>query len=167
MSGAVPPDAPFEPLDERARTLFHLQSLWGFVVFWVPAVGIAGLVGATVWSARGALAVGGVVLAVTALRALWWPVRACRGWGGRLEPDVLLVRRGVVFRTVVAIPRARIQHVDVRQGPIEQLVGLARLQVHTASGLGADGAIPGLLPQDAERLRRELVSGATRGEDGV
>lgn len=115
---------------------------------------------------RDALALGGGWLSLQALLALWWPWLSFPRWGWRLDPDVLRIRRGVLFRTEVAIPTARIQHVDIRQGPLDQLVGLARLQVHTASGLGADGWIPGLTPGDAEALRVHLTRGLQRG-DGV
>lgn len=163
----------FTPLDERARTLFQLQGLGTLLVFWVPACGalLVGLLllgpvaGARVPFPVAALAVGGLFV-LQALRAVGWPFLSAPRWGWRLEPDVFLVRRGVWFRTVVAIPRARVQHVDLRQGPLEQLVGLSRLQVHTASGLGADGTVPGLDPEVAESLRRALVAGA-KGDDGV
>lgn len=163
----------FTPLDERARALFQLQGLGTLLAFWVPACGLllvgllllGPLAGAPVPFPVAALAAGGLFV-VQALRALLWPYLAAPRWGWRLEPDVFLVRRGVWLRTVVAIPRARVQHVDLRQGPLEQLVGLSRLQVHTASGLGADGTVPGLDPDVAESLRRELVAGA-RGDDGV
>jgi membrane protein YdbS with pleckstrin-like domain len=160
---ALPTD--FVSLDPGARTLFQLQALWGLVVFWMPAS--FGLVALLTWlvDLPVGLALGGSLLALQVVRAVAWPVLAFRQWGYRLEADVLLVRRGVLYRTVTAIPRSRIQHVDVRQGPLEQLVGLARLQVHTASGLGADGAIPGLSPEDADLLRKALVD--ARGHDGV
>ena len=71
----------------------------------------------------------------------------------------------MLIRSIVAIPTSRIQHVDTRQGPIEQWMGLARLQVHTASGVGGDGMIPGLELPVAEALRDQLVD--VDGEDGV
>ena len=44
-------------------------------------------------------------------------------------------------------------------------MGLARVQIHTASGLGGDGAIPGLELDVAESLRDQLVE--VDGDDGV
>jgi membrane protein YdbS with pleckstrin-like domain len=166
-------DAGFTPLDGRARTLFHLQAAWTWFAFWVPTCAIGLGVLLAIGPPLGvrspfplAAGLAGGVLFLQGLRAVWWPALATGRWGYRLEPEVLLVRRGVWFRTVVAIPRSRIQHVDLRQGPLEQLVGLTRLQVHTASGLGPDGTIPGLDPEIAEALRRALVAGH-KGSDGV
>jgi membrane protein YdbS with pleckstrin-like domain len=163
----------FTPLDERARTLFHLQGLWTLLAFWVPACALAlggllalpALLGAPL-SFPVAAGLVALLFGSQLVRTVVWPVLATPRWGWRLEPDVLLIRRGVVFRSVVAIPRTRIQHVDVRQGPLDQLVGLARLQVHTASGLGPDGTLPGLDPEVAEGLRKQLLTGL-RSDDGV
>jgi membrane protein YdbS with pleckstrin-like domain len=63
------------------------------------------------------------------------------------------------------VPTNRIQHVDVRQGPLEQWLGLSRVLVYTASGMGADGVIPGLNVETAEALRDQLVR--TEGDGGV
>ena len=45
-------------------------------------------------------------------------------------------------------------------------MGLARVQVFTASGIGGDGVIPGLALVDAEALRDQLVQ-LGGGDDGV
>ena len=99
------------------------------------------------------------------LVAVWYPSLSFERWGYVLRADELLIRRGVLIRTITAIPVNRIQHVDTRQGPIEQWMGLARIQIHTASGVGADGMIPGLKLDVAEQLRDQLVD--VEGDDGV
>ena len=66
---------------------------------------------------------------------------------------------------MTSIALTRIQHVDMRQGPLEQWMGLARVQVFTASGMGADGSIPGLKFEQAQRLRDQLLQ--FEGDDGV
>jgi uncharacterized protein len=156
----------FVGLHGDARTLFQLQGLGRLLLFWFPVAAVTGAAVAFAWSLPGGLALGLLVAVTQGIRALGWPFLSVAHWGYRLEPEVLLVQRGVLFRTLVAIPRSRIQHVDVRQGPLERLVGLVRIQVHTASGLGADGSIPGLAPDQAERLRNALVAESTSG-DGV
>jgi membrane protein YdbS with pleckstrin-like domain len=55
--------------------------------------------------------------------------------------------------------------VDLKQGPLEQWMGLTRVQIYTASGMGADGVIPGMALGLAESLRDQLVS--VVGDDGV
>ena len=54
---------------------------------------------------------------------------------------------------------------DTQQGPIDRILGLSSLQLYTASGVSADGSIPGLAEEEAERLRDELSKRG--GDDGV
>jgi hypothetical protein len=58
-----------------------------------------------------------------------------------------------------------VQHVDLRQGPLDRLFGLACVSVYTAAGQGADAEIVGIAKADAERLRERLVRAAA--DDGV
>ncbi|MEJ5913917.1 PH domain-containing protein [Pseudokineococcus sp. 1T1Z-3] len=74
--------------------------------------------------------------------------------------DDLLVRHGLLFRSLVVVPYGRMQFVDVQAGPVDRRFGIATVQLHTASA-GTDATIPGLPPQEAERLRDRLAS---RGE---
>ena len=93
---------------------------------------------------------------------LLWPSLEYRAFRYAVRQHDLLVRSGVLFRRWSSIPLNRIQHLDTRQGPLERILGLSRLQVYTAAGMSADGSIPGLAEEDAERLRDEL---ARRGDD--
>jgi hypothetical protein len=153
-------------LDPSARLLFYLQAFSRLVLFWTPVV-----FGGTLLAASFVLpwlyaAVGGVVLwFVLFLATLWVPNLAFERWAYTLRDDDLVIARGVWVRAVTAIPTSRIQHVDTRQGPLEQLLGLARVQIHTASGVGGDGVIPGLAQADAEALRDELIR--VSGDGGV
>lgn len=74
--------------------------------------------------------------------------------------DDLLIRKGVLFRSLVVVPYGRMQFVDVQAGPLDRWAGVARVQLHTASA-ASDAAIPGLTPAEAARLRDRL---AARGE---
>jgi uncharacterized protein len=153
------------PLAPRARLLFYLQAFGRLFFFWVPATVGAGVLLSLFWSM-----IGGGVLALLwiflmFLMSVWYPTYAFEHWGYAVRDEELLIARGVFFRSVTAIPICRIQHVDTRQGPLEQWFGLARLQVYTASGLGADGVVPGIELDKAEVLRDSLVK--VRGDDGV
>lgn len=155
------------PLAPAARWLFHLQALARLVLFWVPAVTVGVVVGAIFWDTVPSIVLGGSFLFVQFVLALWWPFLTWQRWGWALDDEELLIGRGVLFRSLTAIPVGRIQHVDVRQGPIEQALGLARVIVHTASGLGGDGVVPGLDAGEAEQLRDRLVARTGKGDDGV
>jgi len=145
--------------------LFHLSALIRWLVFWLPAtavgVGVAGL-----WVDGSVALVGGVVwLFCQFMLAVWFPTFSFERWGYQVREADLVVAHGVFFREVIALPTGRIQHVDMKQGPLEQWLGLARLQVYTASGMGADAVIPGLDLEVAERLRDALAT--VSGDDGV
>lgn len=152
-------------LPERARTLFYIQAFLRLGLFWMPATAaaVAGLTAAT--SLTTALVLGAAWLVFRLVHAVWMPALSYDRWAFTLRQRDLLIAHGVLFRSVTAIPAQRIQHVDVRQGPLEQTLGLARVHVYTASGAGADGTIPGLLLGDAEALRDRLMSHG--GDDGV
>jgi membrane protein YdbS with pleckstrin-like domain len=96
---------------------------------------------------------------------LWYPVRAYRAWGYRLDGKVLETRHGIWFHTIELLPLSRLQHVDLTSGPIERSFGLATLAFHTAGTHQAMVIIPGLDATEAARLRDQLV--AIGGDDGV
>jgi len=157
----------FISLAPQARTLFYLQSASRLLLFWFPVILGAGFAGAFLWAPAPALSIMFGVLFVRVMLSLWWPHLSWRRWGWLERDEELLIARGVLFRSITAIPVTRVQHIDVRQGPLEQWLGLARVYVHTASGLGADGVIPGLLRPVAEGLRDRLVRTQADGDDGV
>lgn len=94
-----------------------------------------------------------------------WPAVTYLFFGYDVREDDLLLQSGVIFRRRSSIPHSRIQHVETRQGPVERIFGLSRVLVFTASGVAADGAIPGLATARAEALRDELARRG--GDDGV
>ncbi len=156
----------WRPLAPSARWLFYLQAFSQLLLLWVPLTAVLGALAAAflvppLWAA----VAGACWLFTLFLLALWLPNLAWERWAYALREHDLLIARGVWVRAVTAIPVSRIQHVDTRQGPLEQLLGLARVTVHTASGLGGDGVIPGLTRSDAEALRDELIR--VSGDGGV
>ncbi|MBN1336615.1 MAG: PH domain-containing protein [Deltaproteobacteria bacterium] len=156
-------------LDRRVVNLWRLQALAGsgFVAF--GALGALVLLLPTLGDSAPARLIGGflaaIVLLALALRVFVWPplAWACYRWG--MTQDTLRIRQGVLFRQDTAIPLSRIQHVDTREGPIEQVFGLARVLVWTASGPSPEGGIPGLDAAEARALRDTLARRG--GEDGL
>ena len=103
------------------------------------------------------------VAAVPALLLGWTAVlvpRQVRAIGYAERADDLLIRKGILFRSMVVVPYGRMQYVDVQAGPLARACGIAQVQLHTASP-GTDAAIDGLPPEEAARLRDQL---AARGE---
>jgi putative membrane protein len=63
------------------------------------------------------------------LRPLSW-----RRNGYVLERDVLLLRRGFLWRSVVILPLARLQSLRIEQGPLDRALDVATLTGHTVLG---------------------------------
>lgn len=105
------------------------------------------------WSVAGA--------AVIAFAWLWWLIgRRVRSYAYAERDDDLLVRSGILFRRLVIVPYGRMQLVDVTAGPIDRMLGVTTVQLHTAAAT-TDATIPGLEPMIAAALRDRL---ARRGE---
>lgn len=158
--------ADYQPLDPRTLRLWQLSDAigWGVVLFigLVVAVGVyLGAPAALPWMAGGWL--------LLALLGAWtifsYHPRNYRAWGYRLDDRVLLIKRGVWFRSVKLLPLPRLQHVDIKRGPLQRKFGLATLTLHTAGTHAASIELPGLDADEAVRLRDRLV--AAGGDDGV
>ena len=95
------------------------------------------------------LLIGGAVLPLLGLVAVMRTLEV-RRLAYQLREHDLSLRSGVITHRVESLPFSRIQHVNVRRGPIERSLGIATLQVSTA---GPDISIPGLTQADAERIK--------------
>ena len=87
----------------------------------------------------------------------WWVGRVVQRWGYAERDEELWVTRGAMFRRLVVVPYGRMQFVDVQAGPVDQLVGIAAVHLHTASP-GTSAVIPGLEASEAARLRDRLTA---------
>ena len=100
--------------------------------------------------------------------------RRFRLTGYQLQPGVVQFRTGAFWRAQTAVTLNRIQHVEITQGPLERLLGLARLVIYTAGGKGSDLIVPGLAQLRAEAIRDSLLqridqhpSGDAAGNEGA
>jgi membrane protein YdbS with pleckstrin-like domain len=84
---------------------------------------------------------------------LVWPLIAFPKRGYVLRDKDILFRKGVVWRSVTAVPFNRIQHVETSNTPLDRRYGLATLQLFTAGGSSGDLKIDGLEAGVAEQLR--------------
>jgi uncharacterized protein len=156
----------FTPLDPRAVQLWRISDLIGFAILLLPAL-IAALVGAR-WLLGNTL-LGfipwGLLILFMGFWILWYPPKAYRAWAYQIDDRVLETRSGVWWRVVRLLPLSRLQHVDLRRGPLERAHGLASLLLHTAGTQEATLVIPGLDDAEAVRLRDRLMAGI--GDDAV
>ena len=152
-------------LDPAVVTLWRLQRLVRTVVVGLPALIGLGFFASSVIRPELAAVLVVTLIAMKLVFALFWPSLEYNAYRYVVRDHDLLVQHGVLFRRWSSVPHSRIQHVDMRQGPMERIFGLSRLIVFTAAGSLADAAIPGLRTQDAEYLRDELSRRG--GDDGV
>jgi uncharacterized protein len=107
--------------------------------------------------------------AAAALGLAWlahrWPVVAHRHASYKVEGRGIEIRRGVVWRKVINVPRSRVQHTDVSQGPLERGHGLATLVLYTAGTGYARVDLHGLDHATALRIRDHFL--ASEGDDAV
>ncbi len=155
------PAAPREiRLHPRAVELWRLLAL-----LWVAALaalGIALLAFAGAWLAAALVVLLALLLA---LRLRHYCVRYAARFTARLLPDGLWIDRGVWWRSEIFVPRARIQHTEVNQGPIARRYGIASLKLFTAGTHQAEIEIDGLAHVEALALRDELLG--RHGHDAV
>jgi uncharacterized protein len=68
----------------------------------------------------------------------------------------LYVASGWLWRRYQVVPHARVQTVDTTSGPLMRALGLASVEVRTASARGST-TIPGLTPEVADGVVGELA----------
>ena len=165
------PPPPTTPLaDGQERSLDPKSIAVRRIVGAITATVFAGLLfvglAVVVYSARTGFTIGALLffvwVAVSASLGAWaffWPAVQHRHTFFRLDPRGLRIRRGVVWRSAISIPRSRIQHTDVSQGPIERAAGLATLIVHTAGTQHASISLAGLSQPTAYGIRDFLIVG--------
>lgn len=83
----------------------------------------------------------------------FWIGVALRRVRYRVDPRGMEIVRGVLFRSVVAIPRSRVQHTDVTQGPVQRRYGIATLSMYTAGTQNSSVEITGLAHETALEIR--------------
>ncbi|QIZ99862.1 PH domain-containing protein [Leifsonia sp. PS1209] len=67
-------------------------------------------------------------------RAAWVRPLSWRRNGYSIVDGVILLRRGAVWRSLAMVPLARLQSLEIQQGPIDRMLGLAGARLHTVSG---------------------------------
>ncbi|MFN7551785.1 MAG: PH domain-containing protein [Pseudomonadota bacterium] len=110
-----------------------------------------------------------LLLALAALLLALWLRRYLGAYAARFRCRLLLdglwIERGVYWRRETFVPRARVQHTDVNQGPLARRFGIAGLKVFTAGTHAAGIEVDGLAHADALALRDRLLGRG--GADGV
>ncbi len=83
----------------------------------------------------------------------------------RLNGDGFALRRGKLWQEETRVPGSRVQHLDLKRGPIERYCSLATLVIHTAGTRHSSVSLSGLDEHDAEWLRDRLASQTDDDDD--
>lgn len=141
----------WQPLPARARPLFVLAVAPAFAL---PAA-VAGFVLGTL-ADRPAWATAAAGLVAGAAFGLWLGVKQFGHVRWRLDDAGLAIRRGRLWQHETRVPASRVQHLDLKRGPLQRGRALATLVVHTAGTRHSAVTVPNLDEHDAERLRERL-----------
>ena len=72
------------------------------------------------------------------------------------EKDIVHIK-GVINRKQVAVPFNRVQHCEIKAGPIQRYFNLKTLEIYTAGGHSSDLSIAGLKGEDAQVLKDFII----------
>ncbi len=151
----------FERLDPRIVDVRQTVGLITAAVLSAAGLLVLGSTGLAMRPSWTAVALGaGGWMAASVLVAMWlwrWPAIAYRHASYRIDEAGIEIRRGVVWRRIINVPRSRVQHTDVSQGPIERSHELSTLIIHTAGTEHARVGLPGLARPVAIALRDQLL----------
>lgn len=97
--------------------------------------------------------------------AVVWPKRSYDATSYIVDEAGIEISYGVYWRAIVAVPRSRVQHIDVQQGPLRRKFGLATLVIYTAGTDHSSVELENLEHQVAVTLRDQLLPQAS--DDGI
>ena len=154
---SLPQQDPFEPdgvtwsrvSDQLVKARLIVTGIWLGIPL-AAGIVLGVIFGGWVWSAA-------IVLALLLAWAVWLIPRQVRAVGYAEREEDLLVRKGVMFRSLVVVPYGRMQFTDVSSGPLARSFGIAEVKQHTASA-STDATIPGLPTAEAARVKDRLTS---------
>ena len=100
-----------------------------------------------------------LLIVVAGLTLSWaWPEAYYRRLRFGTDASGIAIERGIFWRSRIAVPRARIQHTDVSQGPLQRRFGVGTLKLYTAGSRYTKIELPGLAHAEAVALRDALLA---------
>jgi uncharacterized protein len=105
------------------------------------------------------------IIAVGSTLSWIWPAAYYRRLRFGIDGSGIAIERGILWRSRITVPRARIQHTDVSQGPLQRRFGVGTLKLYTAGSRYTKIELPGLAHAEAIALRDALL--AESGDSGV
>lgn len=142
----------WQPVPPRGGVL---AALGGAMIGIPLAVGAAFVSQASGWLSPWLAAP--AVLLIGAVLCGWLSLRRHLRTRWKLDESGFAVRRGNWWQSETHVPISRVQHLDLKRGPLERGMGLATLVVHTAGTRQATVSVQAMDAADAERLRDRLA----------
>ena len=155
--------ADWQPLPRRSRMLFLIGT--------VPGLALPGAVAGFFLAAASDVVPPWLGAPLGLLLGLafgaWLGIKQYRHTCWRLDDSGLAVRRGRLWQRETRVPSTRVQHLDLKRGPLQRGRHLATLVVHTAGTRNSAVSVPHLDADDAERLRDRLARQIDHDDDGA
>ena len=139
---------------ERLHPLYLVTGLGRGLRQMVGGYAAVGYLAATGSWRMALLMLGGFAVVMVAGVFLYW-----RRFEYRVGSNEIRIDSGILSRTHRSIPFDRIQDVDISQGPIARLLGLAKVKFETGASAGDekdDGALVAIALSRAEALREQV-----------
>jgi membrane protein YdbS with pleckstrin-like domain len=152
-------------VDPRAIAVWRIATALAFV----PPFAAVSIVAIATTAARLPVAIAFLIawllLLAVGVAVVWrYPPARHRHLSYRIDDAGITIRDGVFWRTRSALPRMRIQHTDVSQGPLQRRYGVATLKLYTAGSRFTRIELPGLEHAVAvalgDRLQRQASDDA-------
>lgn len=98
-----------------------------------------------------------LVIAIEFVIGIFLARKRFQNMGFALRTHDLVYRNGWLFEKLHVVPLLKVQHCQVKKGPLERRYGLSALRVYTAGVSGADLVLEGLTDETALRLKDWLL----------
>jgi uncharacterized protein len=136
--------------------LFIERLIWWLIVS-------AGITAALIWipffQKKVWVLVGITFCLLLIIALLFTAAKSYYNMGFALRKHDIVFRKGWLFETLHIVPLKKIQHCELKRGPLERNYGLASLKIFTAGSMGADVTLSGLPFQEAAQMKDWLISG--------
>ncbi|MBA2876354.1 PH domain-containing protein [Thermaerobacillus caldiproteolyticus] len=144
---------PKHRISERALRVWRIDGMISSCVYWLGFFVVLGLTFAFHWPYWISMVT--FVLSVFATYLLVWlfPALRWKRWRYDVHEHEIEVQHGIYVIKRTIIPMVRVQHVDMKQGPLLRKYRLATISIWTAATVHE---IPALDVEEAEALRDRI-----------
>jgi len=156
-------DSDWHGLDPAARSMMFWFGIWPFLIPIIPASVLSLNLMPSWWGLCVLIPVALIclIIGVQFGRNRWHYTR----W--RLDDNGFHLRKGRWWQKEVFIPRTRVQHLDIHNGPMERSRGLATLVIHTAGTQSHALKQEGFRLETAQQLRDALIPQVQRDDHAL